>query len=142
MSNNTLLDPGYFLVVKKTSLPMTESGISYKFLREPDDTGFTRFKTLTVEFEEGKMPLLLITFNYEWQDSYNEIISGYLDPLLTLEKTSWPDTFYVKCKEPKLKDTIYRIAFNRMDTIKYPFCKCIHPSRIMISNEKDAEQWL
>lgn len=129
--------------VMQKAVQLKDSGLCFKFKNDSDETGFVRYKTLTIDFEPGNMPLVLISFCNPINQTKFDIARGYLDPSLDLNKTSWPQLFYVTVKEKVLLDQIYRIAFNRIDTVNHSFLKCINPNKIMVYlGRKETERWL
>ena len=133
-------DPGY---VMPYTQQLKDSGLSFKFKNATDETGFVRYKTLTIDFEPGNFPLVFINFCNPINQEKFDIARSYLDPALDLAKSAWPQMFYVTVKEKILKDQIQRIAFNRIDTVKHSFLKCINPNKILVSTKKEVnDRWL
>lgn len=113
--------------------------IHYKKSYDTDETLYVRYKSISIDFKEGEIPLIIFNFCDPLTKKDMEELKNRIDPLFEIEETD--EKLFLACKLKKenetLRSSISGFTINRVDTVNFPRLKClIKPEKIYLHNER------
>ena len=121
---------------------LKESGLQFRFERKPDETGYMRYKNLTINFPEGAIPLVIFMFGELIDSQAEEAIKKCIDSFFYMDNTDVANTYVLRIKDDIDPKKINKLDISNLDVVIYPFLKCIHPERILIMKGTGNDSWL